>query len=129
MLLSIMESNCLGRTPSAGLRPGVKGTAQHNRGYSEHTDEAVVLLPLGLVHLDELEEDDEHERPEAGQTGVVDDVEDGDEGPGLGGPPNDGARVLVIKEPLDGLEAVSLHGFDGCAANWHGVLSSHDDQE
>ena len=82
-------------------------------------------VPLG----EGLEEDEKTDIPEGGEAAVVDDVEDGDEGPGLGGPPNDGARVLVIKEPLDGLEAVSLHGFDGCAANWHGVLSSHDDQE
>ena len=117
MLLSIMESSCLGRTPSAGLRPGVQGTVQHGRVCSDHTDEAVVLLPLGLVHLDELEEDDEHERPEAGQKGVVDDVEDGDEGPGLGRAAHDGPGLLVVHEPGEGLPAMSLHGLDGGGPN------------
>merc|ERR1712154_700339 len=72
-----------------------------------------VLLPPGLMVLDELVEDEHAEGPEPSKAGVVDDVEDSDEEPRHRGPAHDGASVLVVHEPGEGLPAMSLDWLDG----------------
>ena len=82
------------------------------------------MLPLWFFVINELEEDGETKDPESCQTGVVDDVEDGDEEPAHGGSAHDCPSLLVVEEPFDGLQSMSLDRLDGGATNgdwfsWH----------